>query len=175
MNRMPLLANEFVTVYESPDPERIYAYTPGLARLEGGRLLATMDQGGPGVIELPGVKGMRGEGKHAWQGRIFTSDDRGGTWTERGLFPFMHARPFVAGNAVYVLGHDGDLCIIRSDDLGETWSEPVKLTEGQYWHQSACNVHYAYGKVYLVMERRIYFEHTKQSNWDQWSSLIIHI
>jgi len=38
MPSIPLLANGFVTIYESPDPERIFAYTPGLARLEGGRL-----------------------------------------------------------------------------------------------------------------------------------------
>lgn len=156
---IPLLANEFLTLYESTDPERIYAYTPGLARLEDGRLVATMDQGGPGVADLDGPKGWRGEGKNAWQGKIWTSDDRGKIWTERGMFPFMHARPFAAGDAVYVLGHDADLCIIRSDDRGETWSKPVRLTEGQHWHQSACNVHYAGGKVYLAMERRIHFDH----------------
>ena len=57
---IPLLANEFVQLYESTDPERIYAYTPGLARLESGRLVATMDQGGPGIADLEGVKGWRG-------------------------------------------------------------------------------------------------------------------
>lgn len=156
---IPLLANEFVQLYESSDAERIYAYTPGLARLESGRLVATMDQGGPGVADLEGVKGWRGFGRNAWQGKIWTSDDRGKNWTERALFPFMHARPFVAGGAVYVLGHDSDLCVIRSDDEGETWSEPALLTEDQFWHQSACNVHYANDKVYLVMERRVHFDH----------------
>jgi len=156
---IPLLANEFVQLYESTDPERIYAYTPGLARLESGRLVATMDQGGPGIADLEGVKGWRGFGANAWQGKIWTSDDRGKSWIERALFPFMHARPFVADGAVYVLGHDSDLCVIRSDDEGETWSEPAKLTEDQFWHQSACNVHYANGKVYLVMERRVHFDH----------------
>jgi len=150
---VPLLANEYVTVYESPDPDRVYAYTPGIARLPDGRLVATMDQGGPGVRDLPGVKGWRGEGRHAWQGLVFTSDDRGATWTQRAQFPFMHARPFCAGDAVYVLGHDGDLAIIRSGDRGETWSAPASLTQGQKWHQSACNVLTCRGRVYLVMER----------------------
>ncbi|MBN1579736.1 MAG: exo-alpha-sialidase [Anaerolineae bacterium] len=159
MMQIPLLANEFVTVYESPDPTCIYAYTPGLARLPNGRLVATMDQGGPGVIDLPGPKGLRGEGVHAWQGLIFTSDDHGVHWTRRGAFPFMHARPFVAGNALYVFGHAGDLTIIRSDDGGETWSEPATLTQGEQWHQSACNVHQANGRVYLVMERRACHTH----------------
>jgi hypothetical protein len=159
MQKVPLLANDFVTVYESPDPERIYAYTPGLARLPGGRLVATMDQGGPGVRDLPGAKGLRGEGTGAWQGLVFTSDDRGQTWTRRAVFPFMHARPFFAGRALYVLGHAGDLAVIRSDDQGETWSEPAYLTQGEAWHQSACNVHYARDKVYLVMEKRARHTH----------------
>ena len=153
-----LLANEFHTLYESPDAENVYAYSPGLCRLESGRLIATMDQGGPGVRGLGGPKGYRGEGKNAWQGIVWTSDDRGKTWVERGRHPFMHARPFQAGDSVYVLGHDGDLMITNSDDQGETWSEPIALTEGQAWHQSACNVHYANGAVYLVMERRTRFD-----------------
>jgi len=122
-----------------------------------------MDQGGPGVRDLPGPKGLRGEGPNAWQGLIFTSDDRGRTWTRRASFPFMHARPFVAGRSLYVLGHAGDLAVIRSDDEGETWSEPAFLTQGESWHQSACNVHYVDGpsaaRVYLVMETRARHTH----------------
>jgi hypothetical protein len=72
----------------------------------------------------------------------------------------MHARPFVAGNSVYILGQAGDLMIIRSDDHGETWSMPAPMTSGQFWHQAPSNVHYAKGYVYLVMERRITTEIT---------------
>lgn len=39
-----------------------------------------------------------------------------------------------------------------------TWSAPARLTEGQFWHQAPCNVRYANGCVYLVMERRTRFE-----------------
>ncbi len=145
------LAQDFVTVYHSPDPQKIYCYSPGIARCPNGRLVATMDLGGPGVKDLPGVKGWIG--RYCCQGKIFTSDDGGATWVHRADFPFMHARPFVAGEHLYVLGHCGDLMIMRSDDWGETWGEPVKLTEGQSWHQAPCNVLYAHGKVYLVMER----------------------
>ena len=136
------LANDFVTVYASPDPARIFCYTPGLARLDSGGLVATLDLGGPGL--------KKGDPR----GRIFTSDDHGRSWTPRGEFPFIHARPFVAGKSLYILGHSGDLRVIRSDDGGLTWSAAAKLTEGQAWHQSACNVIYANGCVYLVMERR---------------------
>lgn len=154
LRRVPLLAGDDVVVYASPDPARIYTYTPGLARLRSGRLVATLDLGGPGVAGLPGPRATRGEGPHCWQGKLFTSDDGGQTWTHRTDFPFFHARPFVAGDALYVLGHAGDLMIMRSEDGGVTWSEPVSLTRGQWWHQSACNVLYANGRVYLVMERR---------------------
>ena len=98
--RLQPLAQEHRVLYESADPERVFAYSPGLVRLPSGRLLATMDQGGAGVADLSGPKGWRGEGRHAWQGRIYTSDDHGVTWQERGLFPFMHSRPFVGGNRI---------------------------------------------------------------------------
>lgn len=147
-----------MVVYESPDPANVYCYTPGIARLAGGRLVATTDLGGPGVAALPGIKCLRGEGDRIWQGKVFTSDDGGRSWTFRTDFPFMHARPFTAGGALYVLGHAQDLMIMRSDDGGATWAPAVRLTEGQSWHQSACNVHYARGCVYLAMERRTRFE-----------------
>lgn len=137
------LADAFVTVCASPSPTNIFCYTPGLARLDSGRLVATMDFGGPGM--------KKGEPR----GRVFTSDDHGHTWTNRAFFPYVHARPFVAGKSLYVLGHSGDLMVMRSDDGGETWTAPVELTEKQHWHQSACNVITANGCVYLVMERRV--------------------
>jgi hypothetical protein len=149
------LAQEYTVIYESPDPERVFCYTPGLAMLPGGRIVATLDLGGPGVADLPFPKWERGESGYAWTGKVFTSDDHGATWTHRTDFPYMHARPFVVGTTLYVLGQAADLQIIRSDDGGETWTAPAALTEGENWHQSACNVHYANGCVYLVMERRM--------------------
>ena len=162
------LAPDYVKLYESPDPQRIFGYSPGIARLEsgrlvgttGGRLVATIDVGGPGAAQLRGSKYHNTERNSHWQGKIYTSDDGGLSWTHRADFPFMHARPFVAGKALYVLGQAGDLMVMRSDDAGETWDEPVKLTEGQVWHQAPCNVLYANGCVYLVMERRTSFDIT---------------
>ena len=155
MAKIVPLADDFVTVHESPDPRRAYCYSPGLARLPTGRLVATMDLGGPGVADLPGVKATRPGDGGCWQGKVFTSDDRGRTWTHRADFPFLHARPFAAGDSLYVLGHAGDLTIMRSDDAGESWSAPAALTDGQLWHQAPANVHYAHGCVYLVMENRV--------------------
>ncbi len=151
---MNKIAEQIAVLYRSSDPANVYAYSPGVCILPSGRIIATMDQGGPGVPELTGVKGYIG--KSAVQGKIFLSDDGGETWSHVADTPMQHARPFAAGNSVYVLGHAGDLVIVRSDDDGQTWSDPVKLTEGQKWHQAPCNVHYAKNNVYLVMERQMY-------------------
>ncbi|MFW5981421.1 MAG: WD40/YVTN/BNR-like repeat-containing protein [bacterium] len=141
---MPLLADEYVEVYRSTEPESVYCYSPGITRLSNGRLVVSMERGGPGMKN------------RELRGKVFTSDDGGETWQHQTNHPLAHSRPFVAGDSVYILGHTGDLMIIRSDDDGETWSEPVKLTQNESWHQAPCNVHYDRGKVYLVMEKRVY-------------------
>jgi hypothetical protein len=146
------LAQDYVTVYESPDPDNIYTYSPGIAVLPNGRLVATLDLSGPGMDDLPGPKRVIEHGQ-LWFGKIFTSDDKGATWQFRADFPFMHARPFIAGNSVYVIGHCNDLAIVRSDDNGETWSETSFLSKGEIWHQAPANVLYVNDHVYLVMER----------------------
>jgi hypothetical protein len=146
------LAQQFVEVYRSAHPGRIFSYSPGLAVCPGGRLAATMDLRATGGAALDGPV-WEGGADHR-QGKLFTSDDGGRTWTHRVDFPFIHARPFAAGSNLYVLGQAGDLAIIRSDDRGQTWSRPARLTRGQQWHQAPSNVHYANGCVYLVMERR---------------------
>jgi hypothetical protein len=153
--RIKPIGQKYSTVFESPDPKTVYCYSPGIAVLPGGRLIATLDLGGGGVDSLDGIKANKRIAEFRFQGKIFTSDDKGLTWTFRTNYPGLHARPFFAGNNVYVLGHDDDLMILKSADLGETWSSPVQLTSGQVWHQAPSNVHYANGCVYLVMERRI--------------------
>lgn len=151
------LADDFRVIYRSPQPDKVYTYSPGIEVLETGRLVASIDLGGPGMEDWPEPKGIRYE--QPVQGKVFTSDDGGETWQHRVDFPFMHARPFVAGDSIYVLGQAGDLMVIRSDDEGETWSEPTRLTDGQDWTQAPSNVWYANGCVYLVMNLRPY-EHS---------------
>ena len=148
------LAPDYVTVFESPDPGRVFAYSPGIARLDSGRLVATLDLGGPGMKTWEGTVGVR-YGKNI-QGKVYTSDDEGQTWEHRSDYPFMHARPFIAGRSLYVLGQCEDLMIIRSDDDGEIWSEPARLTDGEDWTQAPCNVHQARGCIYLAMNKRPY-------------------
>ncbi len=138
------LAQEHVVVYESPDPARVYCYTPGILRLPDGRLIATLDVGGPGVSAMEP------------RGRIFISDDGGQRWQPRGSFPFIHARPFCTGGRVYILGHEGDLKVVASADRGWTWSAPSLLTTNEQWHGTAANVWTNGQFVYLVMEQRVH-------------------
>ena len=145
------LAQDFVVVYESPDAKNIYTYSPGLCRMPDGRLIATLDLGGPGVKNLPGPKGER-LGRPS-QCKTFTSDDHGRTWIHRADLPMLHATPFLAGDTLYLLGHAGDLTISRSDDNGETWSSSTRLTKGQIWTGHAHNVVRTNGCVYVAMER----------------------
>jgi len=136
------LANDFVIVAESPDPATIPLFTPTILRLRSGRLVAAYERGG----------------KHepnASFAFILTSDDGGKTWVQRGETQIEHARLFQAGKSIYLLGHAGNLRIIRSNDDGLTWSPFATLTQGQKWHASACNVWHANGNVYLAMERRV--------------------
>jgi hypothetical protein len=155
MKTNQILANDYTTVFESPAPKDIFIYSPGVACCPNGRLIATCDLGGAGVERLDGVKAHRGADVSVNQGKVFVSDDAGGSWHHVVDFPLLHARPFVADSSLYIIGHAGDLGIMRSDDWGDTWSDVTWVTENQLWHQAPCNVWYANGRIYLVMERYV--------------------
>lgn len=155
MNAGTPLAQDHAVVFASPDPQQVHAYSPGICRLPSGRLVATCDLSGPGMAIIDGPTGVSPETGRPCQGRVFLSDDHGRSWRHVHRFPFMHARPFAAGGALYVLGHASDLQIIRSDDDGATWSAPERLSEGQFWHQAPCATVEANGCIYLTMERRL--------------------
>ncbi|MCC6486450.1 MAG: exo-alpha-sialidase, partial [Candidatus Hydrogenedentes bacterium] len=152
---IPLLDHAPVIVYESPTPAKVYAYSPGIAVLPDGTLVATFDHEHT-------VKDETCPDGAPLKGRVCTSSDGGRTWTQRAGMPIYHARPFVAGKSVYVLGHNMNLGIMRSDDGGATWTAVTWLTQDQEWHQAPCNVHYCRGRVYLVMER------VTDPSWPEW-------
>lgn len=149
----PRIAEKPMVVWRSPDPKRVYPRSPGLCRLDDSRLIITMEYNQGGSRHMPGTA-KTDDGKD-YRGRVFVSDDGGRTVRETGCFPLYQGRPFVAGGVLYYLGHYGDLGIIRSTDRGETWSAVSWLTKGQDWHQAPCNLRYAHGRVYLVMERHM--------------------
>lgn len=152
---MTPLAQVYVALYQSSDPQNICAYSPGIWRCPNGRLLATMDIGSLRQNEKPNPDGSP---KPAFEGlscRVMTSDHSDEQWDTRADLDLYHARPFEAGGRLYVIGHRGDLRIARSTDNGTTWSDVSTLTDGEFWHQAPANVWHANGCVYLVMERRV--------------------
>jgi len=148
LRKIEPLANDYIKLYETDIDRQEYAYTPGICVLPNGRIIATMDHVYKGLAEIE---------MNSQRGLIFLSDD-GENFRFIQHFPAGHARPFVAGNSVYVLGQHGRLVILRSDDWGETWSEPCFLTdpeENGRWHGSATSVWYEEDRVYMVMEHTV--------------------
>ena len=151
---MTPLAQDYVALYKSDDPQNTCAYSPGIWRCPNGRLLATMDLGSLRQNEKPNPDGSPKPAHEGLNCRVMTSDHGDENWDTRADLDLYHARPFAAGGSLYVMGHRGDLKIARSTDNGTTWSNAIKLTEGEFWHQAPANVWHANGCVYLVMERR---------------------
>ncbi len=145
------IASESI-LYTVPDTA-IYTSTPGIAVCPGGRLVATFQVSGDDTVynQIPEV---------AAGGRtfVYTSDDHGRSWQHRANVDILHARSFVAGEKLYILGQRGDLRISRSDDWGLTWSSHVLLTSGESWNGSAAGIWYKGDYVYLAMERYQYDE-----------------
>lgn len=141
-------------VYRSENPQDIFCYSPGITQCGDKRIIVTLDLGGTGVLNLNVPKSSRANNTRFGTGKVYTSDDDGKTWVHRLDYPFWHARPFMAGKTAYVLGHAGDLMIMKSDDQGKNWSSPISLTENEKWHGAPCNVYYLDGYVYLAFDRR---------------------
>lgn len=153
------LADDYRVIWKSPLPGRIPGGTPGGTILPGGRLIATFQINSTSK-EVPNLREDRWG---HWVGRIFSSDDHGDTWQHRADFPFKGARPIVAGKSLYVVGKLDGLRLIRSDDGGRTWSDPVQITDEEewQWYSQACSVVQAHGRVYFVMDRVTMNDRTK--------------
>ncbi|HAI12042.1 MAG TPA: exo-alpha-sialidase [Phycisphaerales bacterium] len=149
-----MLASEQI-IYQSPDPRNVYCYSPALLQTPTGRLIATCDLGGPGVKNLPGKKSAKGDDPAGNQGKIFISDDNANTWQHVADFPMLHARPFVAGDRIYLLGHSGPMGICVSEDDGNTWSDTTALDHNHDWHQAPCAYDIQDNHIYICMEQRI--------------------
>lgn len=143
-----------VVIAESPAQDSVFLYTPGIVEGFDGRLVVSVDYGGPGTSVLDGARSDFGDYKSGNQIRVLLSDDNGKTWRETSArIPMMHEILFKAGKSLYMIGHSGRLLITRSDDNGETWSEPSVLCPEPRWHQSCTPVDIHDGKVTLVYEK----------------------
>lgn len=106
-----------VVIHHSPASTGRYLGSPGIVRLSDGRYLAKCDEFGPGSNE-----------EQSGVTRVFRSADRGATWSQVARLDGMFwASVFVYRDAVYLLGTTkqyGRVVIRRSDDGGESWTEP---------------------------------------------------
>lgn len=127
------LAQEYVAVHHNPDRER-YIEGPGLVKLDDGALVAV-------VPVVP--RGQWSEARRATTSRthIVRSDDAGVTWRQVSELPYYSAVPWLHRGKLYLFANKGgtkvrndDLLLLRSDDGGATWSEPVTLFTGHFWN-----------------------------------------
>ena len=166
---MEFLEKDVTVVYRSPQPARVYAYSPYITVLKSGRYVYTNDIGGPGLKDLDEWKQS---GSTAMFGQIFTSDDKGKTWQYKCARNFIFGRTIEGEGALYLIGvihNEGrceDLIVFKSSDDGDTWDMGTLLTKGESWHQAPCSVWIEDGYVTLVMERCFNFAGEVTSGWN---------
>ncbi len=109
-----------IIIDRSPDPQTIYIGSPSLAVLPDGTYVASHDFFGPGTTFDTTA--------------IFSSSDRGKTWTRAAVLDGQFwSRLFVLNDRLYIIGSTGrwgTLVVRRSDDGGRTWTEPEDPTTG---------------------------------------------
>jgi hypothetical protein len=142
-----------VVIDHSPASSGLYIGSPSLAVLPDGRYVASHDFFGPESREHESATS-----------RVFRSADRGESWQRvsevQGQF---WSTLFVHRGALYFIGtdrHHGNAIIRRSEDWGETWTEPVTSQtgllrdDGQY-HCAPVPVVEHGGRLWRGMERRV--------------------
>jgi hypothetical protein len=119
------LAQDYVIVERTPNIESHYIHDPGMTRLTNGHLfVATCAR-------------TRLRDKHNDFTFLSLSVDGGNQWESLGTIPFPDATAIVHGSSLYIMGQyrqGKDWLIMRSDDEGRTWTDPVTLFKGKYWN-----------------------------------------
>ncbi len=137
------LARDIVTIWQADNPDSRIGYCPSLVLLANNRLVGTflIYEGNP-------------QAKQTWTVKVVVSDDAGRSWRHRKDMYMVDACPFVVGSSAYIIGGRDDLKIARSDDQGETWTDPIPLQTGRQWYSFPGSMVRANGRIYLVRECR---------------------
>ncbi len=153
-----------VVIARSPDPDKAYIGTPGIAILPDGTYVAAHD--------IFGKNDRLTDTTH-----VFGSRDRGATWTH---LSEIHGQAwftlFVHRGALYLHGtasRYGNMTIRRSTDGGRTWTEPRDAKSGLLirgrFHGAPVPVVVHEGRIWRAVEERV--------NDEQWplhfSSLVV--
>ena len=103
-----------VVVAASPDPQRIFLFSPSMAILPDGTYIASFDTRGDVIVKA--------------------SRDRGATWKQLAALPGQKwSTLFVHRGGLYLIGVSstkGSMIIRRSADGGRTWTEPRNVQTG---------------------------------------------
>ncbi len=120
------LAQDYTVVLSKKAADIRKLDSVGLARMPDDKLVAvvTVEPRGPTFVQ------------------IAESSDGGHTWEPTAQLPYNAAVPWEHEGALYLFAHpkgtggyrEDDLMLLRSDDAGRTWSEPVMLFEGHFWN-----------------------------------------
>lgn len=101
---------------------RVYLGSPSLAVLPNGDYVASFDTFGAGAVQN--------------RVSVFTSHDKGATWSRLGDVPDQYwSSLFVENGALYLMGTNrsmGTPSIRRSDDGGASWTTPVDESTGLF-------------------------------------------
>jgi hypothetical protein len=127
------LAQDYTVVFHNPDPE-YYVEGCGLEKLPDGSLLA--------VVPVVPRAEWSDERRVAHSViHLLRSVDEGKTWQPLSDLPYYSAAPWLHDGHLYLFANqpgaksrNDDLLLLRSDDGGKTWSEPVTLFKGHYWN-----------------------------------------
>jgi hypothetical protein len=139
-----LLTEKFEVLARSRDPENVYTGSPSLAPLPSGRLLASYEWFRPKPLKerVPDPT------------EVLVSDDDGVNWHKAASIDIIWASLFAIEDTVYLIGNkraSRDICISRSTDRGEKWSDIATLFEGRY-HCAPTSVLVSGETVYRAFE-----------------------
>ena len=111
---VPLGPPPGVVIAASPDPQKVFVFSPSLAILPDGSYVASYDTRGHAIVK--------------------TSGDRGATWRQLADLPGQKwSTLFVHRGGLYLTGVStpkGGMVIRRSADGGRTWTEPRNERSG---------------------------------------------
>jgi len=149
----------------SPAKSGKYIGSPSIAVLPNGSYVASHDFFGPGTPYTTNAESV-----------IFSSKDKGKTWQKiADINPLFWGKLFVHNKKLYIIGtrHEyGDILIRRSDDNGNTWTNPnspeTGLIKTGAYHCAPCRT--------LIHNNRIWraFEEFTGEKWGNFSSLVIN-
>jgi len=132
------MAQDYKEIYHNTK-KNYYVEGSGIVNMGGGIFVAAV----PVVIKHCGFPPedcgrLRAETSCA---NIVQSTDGGETWNVVSQLPYYSAVPWVHDGILYLFGNKGgreyrndDLILLKSEDKGKTWSEPVTLFEGHFWN-----------------------------------------